>query len=448
MVPLNSSVVAVEHHKARDRARHARLFSGLVNFSVYGSADSFYYGIYFTKVKLGTPAREFNLQIDTGSDLTWLNSKSCPTCPRSSRFGIELNPYEAAASSTSKPISCSDKICAAVAPRNASRCPRNDQLCGYALEYMDGATTSGNYMADTFHFESIPSGSTTPNASAAILFGVSTYRSGVLAETTLAVDGIFGFGKGNLSVLSQLYYRGITPRVFSHCLKGEGTGGGVFVLGEITAPRMVYTPLVPSQPHYSLHLESIAVDGQTVPVDPRAFTPSADRATFIDTGTTLSYLVEEAYDPFVHSVNAAVSKFGTPRMKNGYLCYPISSSICSLFPPVSLNFVGGASMLLKPEQYLVLYDVMTQDGSMWCIGFRKLQGLTILGDLVIKDKIFVYDLVRQRVGWVDYDCSSSMNTSVSSEEFFNPKQSSSSSSSRDLLFQLLTIAIVTAFLSI
>lgn len=75
----------------------------------------------------------------------------------------------------------------------------------------------------------------------------STYQSGDLTKTDKAVDGIFGFGPGQLSVISQLSSRGITPRVFSHCLKGDGNGGGILVLGEILEPNIVYSPLVPSQ---------------------------------------------------------------------------------------------------------------------------------------------------------------------------------------------------------
>jgi hypothetical protein len=52
----------------------------------------------------------------------------------------------------------------------------------------------------------------------------------------------------------------------------------------------------------------------------------------------------------------------------------------------------------------------------WCIGFQRIQnqGITILGDLVLKDKIFVYDLVGQRIGWANYDCSTSVNVSATS----------------------------------
>lgn len=75
----------------------------------------------------------------------------------------------------------------------------------------------------------------------------STYQSGDLTKSDHAIDGIFGFGPGGLSVISQLSARGITPKVFSHCLKGEGNGGGILVLGEVLEPGIVYSPLVPSQ---------------------------------------------------------------------------------------------------------------------------------------------------------------------------------------------------------
>lgn len=75
----------------------------------------------------------------------------------------------------------------------------------------------------------------------------STLQSGDLTKSERAIDGIFGFGQQDLSVISQLSSQGITPKVFSHCLKGEGNGGGILVLGEILEPGIVYSPLVQSQ---------------------------------------------------------------------------------------------------------------------------------------------------------------------------------------------------------
>jgi len=75
----------------------------------------------------------------------------------------------------------------------------------------------------------------------------SALQAGDLTKSDRAVDGIFGFGQQDMSVVSQLASQGISPRAFSHCLKGDDSGGGILVLGEIVEPNIVYTPLVPSQ---------------------------------------------------------------------------------------------------------------------------------------------------------------------------------------------------------
>lgn len=80
-----------------------------------------------------------------------------------------------------------------------------------------------------------------------LLYRCSVLQTGDLTKSDRAVDGIFGFGQQSMSVISQLSSQGITPRVFSHCLRGSGSGGGILVLGEIVEPNIVYTPLVPSQ---------------------------------------------------------------------------------------------------------------------------------------------------------------------------------------------------------
>lgn len=99
-------------------------------------------------------------------------------------------------------------------------------------------------------------------------------------------------------------------------------------------------------------------------------------------------------------------------------------------------------------------------------------------DLVLKDKIFVYDLAHQRIGWSYYDCkfkftiqlyafyrklrfsfskyllhrlglptllgSLSVNVSItSSKDFINEGQLSVSSSTKEMLFKLIPLSFVT-----
>ncbi|KAG7017404.1 Polyadenylate-binding protein 7, partial [Cucurbita argyrosperma subsp. argyrosperma] len=502
----SSRPVQLETLRARDRLRHARMLQGVVDFSVEGSSDPLLIGLYFTKVKLGTPPREFSVQIDTGSDILWVNCNSCNGCPTSSGLGvrvflftsslasvklpyglharvlilvypvqIQLNFFDASISSSSSLISCSDPICNSAFQTTATQCLSQSKQCSYTFQYGDGSGTSGYYVSESMYFDMVMGPSMIVNSSATVVFGedagpskrvdyeiprqlergtkhsfCSTYQSGDLTKSDHAIDGIFGFGPGDLSVISQLSARGVTPKVFSHCLKGEGNGGGILVLGEVLEPGIVYSPLVPSQPHYNLYLQSIAVNGQTLSIDPSVFATSNNRGTIVDSGTTLAYLVEEAYTPFVNAITAAVSQSVTPTISKGNQCYLVSTSVGEIFPLVSLNFAGSASMVLKPEQYLMhlgFYD----GAALWCIGFQKVQeGVTILGDIVMKDKIFVYDLARQRIGWANYDCSQAVNVSVTSEKnrFVNAGQLSVSGSTRDKLLQSSTMGALAVLVSL
>lgn len=57
------------------------------------------------------------------------------------------------------------------------------------------------------------------------------------------------------------------------------------------------------RPHYNLDLQSISVNRQMLPIDPAVFATSDNQGTIVDTGTTLTYLVAEAFEPFVNAVS-------------------------------------------------------------------------------------------------------------------------------------------------
>ncbi|CAH2038593.1 unnamed protein product, partial [Thlaspi arvense] len=381
LIPPNHEL-SLTQLRAFDSARHGRLLQspvgGVVDFPVYGASDPFLVGLYYTKVKLGTPPREFNVQIDTGSDVLWVSCTSCNGCPKTSELQIQLSFFDPGASSSALMVSCSDRRCYSNFQTESGCSPNN--LCSYTFKYGDGSGTSGYYISDFISFDTVITSTLAINSSAPFVFGCSNLQTGDLQRPRRAVDGIFGLGQGRLSVISQLAMQGLAPRVFSHCLKGDKSGGGVMVLGQIKRPDIVYTPLVPSQPHYNVNLQSIAVNNQILPIDP--------------------------------SISIAVSQYGRPITYESYQCFDIASGAVDAFPEVSLSFAGGASMVLKPRGYLQYFS--SSGSSIWCIGFQRMshRRITILGDLVLKDKVVVYDLVRQRIGWAEYDCSLEVNVSA------------------------------------
>lgn len=167
--------------------------------------------LYYIRVKLGTPSKEYTLQFDTGSDLVWVSCTPCAGCPTSNdpnvrqslsyllytslrtffknivmeimegllmvihlSFQIKLENYNPDSSSTSSRISCSDTICAHALETGYAVCQTSEypEQCGYAQTYGDGSVVSGYYVSDTLYFDKVV-GQKRVTSSASIFFGYS-----------------------------------------------------------------------------------------------------------------------------------------------------------------------------------------------------------------------------------------------------------------------------------
>jgi hypothetical protein len=91
----------------------------------------------------------------------------------------------------------------------------------------------------------------------------------------------------------------------------------------------------------------------------------------------------------------------------GYL-----ASVNTTFPDVTLYFEGGA-MQLTPQNYLFQQEITSTSGQTIaadCLGWLESVSqpgyisYTIFGDIVLKDKLVVYDNEQHQIGWKNYDC--------------------------------------------
>lgn len=409
----------IELFKAHDRARHGRFLTNVVQFPLGGSANPYVAGIYFTRISLGTPSKDYYVQVDTGSDLLWLNCNPCTACPRSNNLGMILVPYDPRTSSTSSPITCKDSVCDYAVKIANTGCDEA-QYCGYNFQYGDGSSTTGYLIADTLIYSTVQPNSTLVNTEAKVMFGCGYSQSGNLLTAQNVVDGIMGFGQSKLSVISQLYSQGLTPGVFAHCLQGSDKGGGILVLGNVVELGMVFTPIVASQPHYNVNLKAISVNGVPLTVESSAYDTTDVQGTIFDSGTTLAYLMEPAYTSFVDAIIKGAPNEAHLVSQQGTKCFVFSGSVDDAFPLVTLHF-EAADMELKGSHYLIQQQESV-NVQFWCIGWHPMSSsttvngvlLTILGDIVLKDQLVVYDLENQRIGWVNYDCSSSIAVSTTS----------------------------------
>ncbi|KAM4123737.1 hypothetical protein ACB094_01G179100 [Castanea mollissima] len=45
-------------------------------------------GLYFAKLGLGSPTKDYYVQVDTGSYILWVNCVGCKSCPKKTGLGV------------------------------------------------------------------------------------------------------------------------------------------------------------------------------------------------------------------------------------------------------------------------------------------------------------------------------------------------------------------------
>ncbi|CAM6072825.1 unnamed protein product [Sphagnum tenellum] len=103
-------------------------------------------------VSVGTPPRQFIVNIDTGIDLVWLNCKPCIQCI----VNATDKPFDPTQSTSYREASCTDAACTGF-PHRQSSCGSTG-ACGYTYRYGDGGDstyTSGIIAYETFTFTAL-----------------------------------------------------------------------------------------------------------------------------------------------------------------------------------------------------------------------------------------------------------------------------------------------------
>jgi hypothetical protein len=442
---------------AHDRRR-------LVSFVTFNLEGSFLTtGLYYTQISLGTPPRQYNVFVDTGSDLMWVNCAPCTNCPlRSTIPGITLNQYDPSLSSSEKVLPCASGDCQIAT--DSSRppvCtdPVEPDACSYEINYVDGSGSNGYILKDVMTFNSVVNGNDTVST-AQVYFGCGHNQTGNLQEESAVVDGLMGLGVSAITIPNQIAPQRNTTRMFAHCLQGSNVGGGIIVMGNITEPDVVFTPMVPDQPHFNLYMENIAVKGVNI-TTPSAFDIkqvylSANLVQYVggvilDSGSTFGLLVDPVYDEFVAAVEknkpTSATVFKQRVQSRDYTCFSYSGDIAGAFPEVTLYFKGGAVMGLIPRNYLAIFQFSS--GEAYCIAWSPSPQYTILGDIVLQDQLVVYDIDKQRVGWKPFDCSKAISVGSSTYTAPSAPQGSGSSSQgaqRRMSIYLLSSCLAVAFL--
>ncbi|XP_010241480.1 PREDICTED: aspartic proteinase-like protein 2 [Nelumbo nucifera] len=393
--------------KTHDGRRHRRLLAN-VDLPLGGDGHPASTGLYFAKIGIGTPPKDYYVQVDTGSDILWVNCIQCTRCPKKSDLGVELTLYDIKDSQTGKEITCDQDFCTSMYNgENLPGCYVGGP-CAYSVVYGDGSTTTGYYIRDFVEYAQVSGNFQTKPANGSVVFGCGAKQSGDLGSSSAALDGILGFGQSNASMISQLASAGKMRKMFAHCLDNVN-GGGIFAIGHVVQPKVKTTPMVPNRPHYNVNLKAIEVGGAVLQLPTDVFN-SEEAGTIIDSGTTLAYLPDTVYSALMNQVMSQQPNLQTHIVEDQFQCFQYIGSVDDGFPVVTLRFENSLPLVVYPHDYLFQ---IREDA--WCVGWQNsgLQSkdgkdMTLLGDIVLSNKLIVYDLENQTIGWTEYNCSSSI----------------------------------------
>ncbi|XP_002515672.2 aspartic proteinase 36 isoform X1 [Ricinus communis] len=393
--------------KAHDDRRQLRILAG-VDLPLGGSGRPDTVGLYYAKVGIGTPSKDYYVQVDTGSDIMWVNCIQCRECPRTSSLGMELTLYNIKDSVSGKLVPCDEEFCYEVNGGPLSGCTAN-MSCPYLEIYGDGSSTAGYFVKDVVQYDRVSGDLQTTSSNGSVIFGCGARQSGDLGPTNEeALDGILGFGKSNSSMISQLAATRKVKKIFAHCLDGIN-GGGIFAIGHVVQPKVNMTPLIPNQPHYNVNMTAVQVGEDFLHLPTEEFEAGDRKGAIIDSGTTLAYLPEIVYEPLVSKIISQQPDLKVHIVRDEYTCFQYSGSVDDGFPNVTFHFENSVFLKVHPHEYLFPFE------GLWCIGWqnsgmqsRDRRNMTLLGDLVLSNRLVLYDLENQAIGWTEYNCSSSI----------------------------------------
>lgn len=426
---------SVVHARASDQKRRRRALLGdyydddlYSTMPLHGSVKE--HGYYYVDVSLGTPPKEFQVIVDTGSTLTYVPCVGCGTA-----CGVHTGAphFSAEESSTCTPVQCLSPDCS---PHEGS-CggKQNGDACVYHKSYAEGSSVNGKLMKDLLYL-----GGGYGNDKS-VVFGCTIRESGGIH--TQVADGLMGLGNGANSLPFQLAATYDLPDAFSLCY-GAFEGGGAVTFGKLprsstgegvtdtdaTIPALQYTPLIPSPMHPSYYVVDTVQWrlGNNIVAGENDFRGHA-YGTVLDSGTTFTYLPTAVFGSFKNILDQHITENNKLQKIPGPdpdfpedVCYgpivvgldddssltsaPTQQTLSDFFPNLTLTFQGGLELMLPPANYLFIHS--DAQPNTFCVGVMDNGSAgTLVGGITTRNVLVEYDMSGDgpgKVGLAVADC--------------------------------------------
>ncbi|CAK9325420.1 unnamed protein product [Citrullus colocynthis] len=370
-------------------------FDSSIVFPVKGNVYPL--GHFTVSVTIGNPPKVFELDIDTGSDLTWVQCDApCTGCtlPRDRLYKPHNNV-----------VRCGEPLCSALFSADKSPCKNPNDQCDYEVEYADHGSSIGVLVKDPVPLRLTNGTIFAPN----LAFGCGYDQHNGGSQLPPSTAGVLGLGNSKATMATQLSTLSNVRNVIGHCFSGQG-GGFLFFGGDLVpSSGMLWTPLL-SNPGgtYSAGPAEVYFGGKPVGIKGLILT--------FDSGSSYTYFSNRVYGAVLNLLRNGLKGQPlkeAPEDKTLPICWKGSKAFKSVadarnfFKPLALSLTNSKNVQFQipPEAYLII----SNKGNV-CLGILNgsqvgLGNVNLIGDISMLDKMVVYDNKRQQIGWAPANCS-------------------------------------------
>eukprot|EP00894_Picocystis_sp_ML_P000755 jgi/Pico_ML_1/51272/g2331.t2 len=335
-------------------------------------------GYFYLTLRLGTPAKEFEVIVDTGSSMAYV---ACSSCGKNCGKHAD-DAFDPERSTSYQHVQRPVLLLQALRRRKQQQ--------------------RGILVSDLMAFG---------DRAERVTFGCETKETGLIYQQE--ADGVMGMGRSEITLQKQLADSGAIEDVFSLCFGGTG-GGGSVIFGRAELEKsldMRYTQLVGnaySSGFYKVEIVDMMLGGESLGLSKYQW--NRGTGTIVDSGTTFVYLDGTAYSAFKAKVMAAAQRAGLPTISGpdpsyGDLCFGNVAggepALATYFPSWKVRF-DDLELELPPINYLWVHG-KARDA--FCLGvFSNGNSGSLLGGLFARDVLVQYDHDKNRLGFARVKC--------------------------------------------
>ncbi|XP_057432789.1 aspartic proteinase CDR1-like [Lotus japonicus] len=342
----------IQHSVARLAYLRARIDNGSLISNDYRASlsPSLTSRTILANLSIGQPPTPQLVIMDTGSARFWVMCTPCLNCVHHS-----LPIFDPSKSSTYF------APCRTPCGFSGCKCDLSDRFT-FNVNYADGSSSSGTLGRDMLVFETADEGT--------VLVPYIEFGCGhqIRYNKDPGYNGILGLNSGPVSLVSQI------GRRFSYCigsLTDKNYNYNQLILGEGADLEGYSTPLQEHRGFYYITMEGISVGEKRLDLAPTTFEMKEDGTggVIIDTGTTMTYLVDDAYKLLYREVrNILRQSLKETTFENipWQICYlgDVSRDLVR-FPVVTFHFDEGADLALDPGS---LFEQVTDNAFCMVVG--------------------------------------------------------------------------------